>query len=130
MPDHLSRCLRSARAASGAYGINPAAEACATRTRAQPDPASLETNPSNIRVGGKQYTKVAGLTWVESGDPQSRIHLPMFRWGRPSFRAKISPPPCRRRQLRKRQRAVCTKALCAHPEPLQAFIDMVIALHF
>ena len=33
------------------------------------DPASVaptETKPA-IQVGGKQYTKVAGLTWVESG---------------------------------------------------------------
>ena len=39
---------------------------------APPDPASLNTKPSDIaprataiQVGGKQYTKVAGLTWVE-----------------------------------------------------------------
>ena len=32
---------------------------------APPDPASLNPKPSNIQVGGKQYTKVAGLTWVE-----------------------------------------------------------------
>ena len=42
-----------------------------------PDPASLaptDTKPSDIppgataiQVGGKQYRKVAGLTWVESG---------------------------------------------------------------
>jgi hypothetical protein len=34
----------------------------------KPDPASIETKPSDIQVGGKQYTKVAGLTWVESSD--------------------------------------------------------------
>ena len=32
---------------------------------APPDPASLNPKPSDIQVGGKQYTKVAGLTWVE-----------------------------------------------------------------
>jgi hypothetical protein len=31
----------------------------------KPDPASIETKPSDIQVGGKQYTRVAGLTWVE-----------------------------------------------------------------
>src|SRR5580704_10249032 len=46
-----------------------------------PDPASLaptEIKPSDIppgataiRVGGKQYTKMAGLTWVESTKPDS-----------------------------------------------------------
>ena len=30
-----------------------------------PDPASIDPKPSDIQVGGKQYTKVAGLTWVE-----------------------------------------------------------------
>ena len=34
---------------------------------APPDPASLNPKPSDIQVGGKQYTKVAGLTWVEKG---------------------------------------------------------------
>jgi hypothetical protein len=38
---------------------------------APPDPASLNTKPSDIQVGGKQYTKVAGLTWVESTKPDS-----------------------------------------------------------
>src|SRR5580693_2195177 len=32
-------------------------------TPAPPDPASIA--PSDIQVGGKQYTKAAGLTWVE-----------------------------------------------------------------
>ena len=34
-----------------------------------PDPASLNPKPSDIQVGGKQYTKVAGLTWVKSTKP-------------------------------------------------------------
>jgi hypothetical protein len=38
---------------------------------APPDPASIKTKPSDIQVGGKQYTKVAGLTWVESTKPDS-----------------------------------------------------------
>ena len=61
----------------------------------KPDPASIETKPSDIQVGGKQYTRVAGLSWIERAT--SRIYLLMFRWGRLSFRAKISPPPCRLR---------------------------------
>ena len=87
----------------------------------KPDPASIETKPSDIQVGGKQYTKVAGLTWVEN--PQSRIHLLMFRWGRTTFRAKISPLPCRRRRRKllrhrsgsswQRDRTTTT----AHPSP-------------
>ena len=35
----------------------------------KPDPASLDTKPNDdVRVGGKQYTRVAGLTWVERAD--------------------------------------------------------------
>src|ERR1700722_5578321 len=34
-----------------------------------PNPAA--SKPSDIQVGGKQYTKVAGLTWVESTKPDS-----------------------------------------------------------
>ena len=71
----------------------------------KPDPASIDTKPNNIQVGGKQYTKVAGLTWVE-GHPQSHCSpLLMFRLGRPSFRAKIARPHCRLgRRLRKRHK--------------------------
>ena len=89
---------------------------------APPGPAGINTN---IQVGGKQYTKVAGLTWVNS---QSRIHLLMFRWGRTTFRAKISPLPCRRR-LRKRLRKRVVQAPHYYdraPQPLQAFIDTVM----
>ena len=67
-PDILSRRLRSAGAASGAYGIDPAEAArgdASAEPDPKPDPASIETKPSDIQVGGKQYTKVAGLTWVE-----------------------------------------------------------------
>ena len=39
----------------------------------KPDPASLETKPNNIQVGGKQYTKVAGLTWVERADSFAEV---------------------------------------------------------
>ena len=56
-----------------------------------PNPASLalaptDTKPSDIppgataiQVGGKQYTKVAGLTWVKSTKPDLSLHLLMFR---------------------------------------------------
>src|SRR5580704_6798959 len=50
----------------------------------KPDPASIETKPSDIQVGGKQYTRVAGLTWVESTD-SSRL--------RPSSFADVSVGP-------------------------------------
>src|SRR4029077_5085055 len=36
---------------------------------APPHPASLNPKPSDIQVGGKQYTKVAGLAWVEKEPP-------------------------------------------------------------
>ena len=56
----------------------------------KPDPASINTKPSDIQVGGKRYRKVAGLAWVESTKPD---YFLMFRWGRTTFRAKISPLP-------------------------------------
>ena len=64
----LSRLLRSARAASGACAIIPPKPPEVTpppEPDPKPDPASIETKPSDIQVGCKQYTKVAGLTWVE-----------------------------------------------------------------
>ena len=95
----------------------------------KPDPASIETKPSDIQVGGKQYTKVAGLTWVER-ESQSRIYLLMFRWGRTTFRAKISPLPCRRRRA-EAPKAPKRVVQGPHyydraPQPLQAFIDTVM----
>jgi hypothetical protein len=62
-----------------------------------PDPASLaptNTKPSDIppgataiQVGGKQYTKVAGLTWVESSTKPDSSQL------RPSAFADVSVGP-------------------------------------
>ena len=43
----------------------PASPPVVVPQAAPPDPASLNPKPSDIQVGGKQYTKVAGLTWVE-----------------------------------------------------------------
>jgi hypothetical protein len=37
----------------------------------KPDPASIDTKPNDIQVDGKRYTKVAGLTWVETTKPDS-----------------------------------------------------------
>ena len=134
MPVTMSRRLRSASAAPGATSLPP------KPPEPKPDPASFENQtacPNNIQVGGKQYTKVAGLTWVEisrSGcsTPQSGLrHSLMFRWGRPSFRAKIAPPHCHLR-LRSPQptaqapRRYVPKQYAQHPEPLKALIDVVM----
>jgi hypothetical protein len=54
---------------------------------APPDPASLNPKPSDIQVGGKQYTKVAGLTWVESSTKPDSSQL------RPSAFADVSVGP-------------------------------------
>ena len=75
-----------------------------------PDPAA--SKPSDIQVGGKQYTtKVAGLTWVESG--KSTNSFADVSVGRPSSRTKISHL-CRR--LRKRSGSHRTTTT-AHPSP-------------
>ena len=66
--------LRCAREASGTTATTPAEPpGCRLRQSLgpQPDAASLNPKPSDIQVGGKQYTKVAGLTWVRIQKPDS-----------------------------------------------------------
>ena len=69
-------------------------------TPAPPDPASIETKPSDIQVGGKQYTKVAGLTWVEreSTKPDSSQLRPSafadVSVGPTELQSKDKPTPC------------------------------------
>ena len=94
----------------------------------KPDPASIDTKPSDIQVGGKQYTKVAGLTWVER-DPQSRIHLLMSRWGRrPSEQRSALSLAAKTAEAPKAPKRVVEAPhyYDRAPRPLQAFIDTVM----
>ena len=56
-------------------------------TPAPPDSASIA--PSDIQVGGKQYTKVAGLTWVESGQSTNSSQSSAFADARTYTRLRI-----------------------------------------
>jgi hypothetical protein len=101
-----------------------------------PDPASLrdEVIPSgpagintNIQVGGKQYTKVAGLTWVESTKPDSFADVSV---GPNDLQSKDQPtplPPKTAEAPKAPKRVVQGPHYYDRaPQPLQAFIDTVM----
>ena len=106
-----------------------------------PDPASLaptDTKPSDIppgataiQVGGKQYTKVAGLTWVESG--QSTNSSPSSAFADVSVgptelqsKDKPTPLPPKVQTAQAPQGRYVPKQYAQHPEPLKALIDVVM----
>ena len=73
-------------------------------------PRLTEAKPSDIQVGGKQYTKVAGLTWVES-KPDSFADVSV---GPNDLQSKDRPaplPPKTAERKRTTKRQVCTKAV-------------------
>jgi hypothetical protein len=96
---------------------------------APPDPASIETKPSDIQVGGKQYTKVAGLTWVEreSTKPDSFADVSV---GPNDLQSKDQPtplPPKTAEAPKAPKRVVQGPHYYDRaPQPLQAFIDTVM----
>ena len=99
-----------------------------------PDPASLrdEVTPpglaginTNIQVGGKQYTKVTGLTWVDSTKPDSFADVSV---GPNDLQSKDQPLKVQTAEAPKKRVVV---AQGPHyydraPQPLQAFIDTVM----
>src|SRR3984957_18579860 len=66
----------------------PVPQAPEPDTAPKPDPASTETKPSDIQVGGKQYTKVAGLTWIERADSFADVSV-----GPNDLQSKDQPSP-------------------------------------
>jgi hypothetical protein len=99
-----------------------------------PDPASLrdEVTPpgpaginTNIQVGGKQYTKVAGLTWVESTKPDSFADVSV---GPNDLQSKDQPTPLppKTAEAPKKRVVVAPHYYDRAPQPLQAFIDTVM----
>jgi hypothetical protein len=99
-----------------------------------PDPASLrdEVIPpgpaginTNIQVGGKQYTKVAGLTWVESTKPDSFADVSV---GPNDLQSKDQPTPLppKTAEAPKKRVVVAPHYYDRAPQPLQAFIDTVM----
>jgi hypothetical protein len=96
---------------------------------APPDPASLNPKPSDIQVGGKQYTKVAGLTWVEreSTKPDSFADVSV---GPNDLQSKDQPTPLppKTAEAPKAPKQVVQGPhyYDRAPQPLQAFIDTVM----
>ena len=98
-------------------------------TPAPPDPASIA--PSEIQVGGKQYTKVAGLTWVEreSTKPDSFADVSV---GPNDLQSKDQPsplPPKTAEAPKAPKRVVVAQGPHYYdraPQPLQAFINTVM----
>jgi hypothetical protein len=87
----------------------------------KPDPASIETKPSDIQVGGKQYTKVAGLAWVESTKPDSFADVSV---GPNDLQSKDQPLKVQTAEAPKKR--VGPHYYDRAPQPLQAFIDVVM----
>ena len=98
----------------------------------KPDPASIEPKPSDIQVGGKQYAKVAELTWVESdGAPPSTKPMQSFAdvsVGPTELQSKDRPTPLppRVQTAQAPQGRYVAKQYAQHPEPLKALIDVVM----
>jgi hypothetical protein len=96
-------------------------------TAPKPDPASIEPKPSDIQVGGKQYTKVAGLTWVESTKPDSFADVSV---GPNDLQSKDQPtplPPKTAEAAKAPKRVVQGSHYYDRaPQLLQAFIDTVM----
>ena len=91
----------------------------------KPDPASIETKPSDIQVGGKQYTKVAGLTWVESGQSTNSSQSSAFA------DVSVGPTELQSKDKPSLPKTAEKKRVAPHcydraPQPLQAFIDTVM----
>jgi hypothetical protein len=87
-----------------------------------PGPAGINTN---IQVGGKQYTKVAGLTWVESTKPDSFADVSV---GPNDLQSKDQPTPLppKTAEAPKKRVVVAPHYYDRAPQPLQAFIDTVM----
>jgi hypothetical protein len=90
-------------------------------TPAPPDPASIA--PSDIQVGGKQYTKVAGLTWVESGQFTNSSQSSAFA------DVSVGPTELQSKDKPSLPKTAEKKRVAPHyraPQHLQAFIDTVM----
>ena len=126
----------------------PAAKPVPPEPNPKPDPASIDTKPSDpapIRVGGKSYAKVAGLTWVERADSFADVSV-----GPSDVESKDKPTPLAERpaalppktgearsatrgadsvtvQVKTApQRGYTPPQYAPKPEPLKAIIDVVM----
>ena len=84
----------------------------------KPDPASIETKPSDIQVGGKQYTRVAGLSWIERADSFADVSV-----GPTELQSK-DRPNWQPSKTAEKKRVV--QGYDHAPQPMQGFIDVVM----
>jgi hypothetical protein len=97
-------------------------------------PTGIDTKSSDIQVGGKQYTKVAGLTWVERADSFADVSV-----GPNDLQSKDQPSPLPPKTAeapkaaagaaRAPKRVVVAQGPHYYdraPQPMQAFIDTVM----
>jgi len=87
-------------------------------TPAPPDPASIA--PSDIQVGGKQYTKVAGLTWVESGQSTNSSQSSAFA------DVSVGPTELQSKDKPSLPKTAEKKRVAPHCYDRPAFIDTVM----
>jgi hypothetical protein len=94
---------------------------------APPDPASIETKPSDIQVGGKQYTRVAGLTWVESSTkPDSFADVSVGPNDLQSKDKPSLPPKTDTRRVAAAKSNSLIQDYNHAAQPVQGFIDVVM----
>ena len=93
-------------------------------TPAPPDPASIA--PSDIQVGGKQYTKVAGLTWVKSTKPDSFADVSVGPTELQSKDKPSLPPKTDTRRVAAAKSNSLVQGYNHAPQPVQGFIDVVM----
>ena len=126
---HPEPCPVACTAPMPPPAAKPVPQAPEPDTAPKPDPASTETKPSDIQVGGKQYTKVAGLTWVESTKPDSFADVSV---GPNDLQSKDQPtplPPKTAEAPKAPKRVVVAQGPHYYDrarQPLQAFIDTVM----
>ena len=93
----------------------------------KPDPASIDTKPSDIQVGGKQYTKVTGLTWIDKEpppDPFADVSV-----GPNDLQSKDKPslpPKTDTRRVAAAKSNSLVQGYNHAPQPVQGFIDLVM----
>ena len=105
----------------------PVPQAPEPDTAPKPDPASTETKPSDIQVGGKQYTKVTGLTWIDKEPPPDSFADVSVGPNDLQSKDKPSlPPKTDTRRVAAPKSNSLVQGYNHAPQPVQGFIDVVM----
>ena len=89
-------------------------------------PSDIPPGATAIQVGGKQYTKVAGLTWIEKAPPPNSFADVSVGPTELQSKDKPSPLPPKTAEAPKKRVVVAPHYYDRAPQPLQAFIDTVM----